>query len=34
MSVAVDFSKEPHDAIIETKGYKITFGGNTPGTEK
>ena len=33
MSVAIDFNKDSKDAIIKTKGYKITFGGNTPGTE-
>lgn len=32
MNVPVDFTKEAPDAIIETKGYRITYGGNTPGT--
>ena len=32
MNVNVDFKKPPKDSLLETKGYKITFKGNTPGT--
>lgn len=34
MNVPVDFTKEAEDALVKTKGYKITFNGNTPGTAK
>ena len=32
MNVSVDFKKDTPDSIIETKGYRITYNGNTPGT--
>lgn len=32
MDVPIDFSKDAENSLIETKGYKITYGGNTPGT--
>lgn len=32
IDVSVDFNKKPEDSIIETKGYKITYYGNTSKT--
>ena len=33
MEVTVDFSKSPEDSLLKTKGFKITYGGNTPNTQ-
>ena len=32
INVKVDFSKKPENSLIETKGYKILYQGQTPGT--